>query len=110
MNIPRQRFENTQRVFLPAVTVVEITDPTVADEGIGVVTRDLLQLETKPLRARQRIVRLEDSMFLFQTTNIRVWVHSELHTGGRNSRKRNPKVHLDYYTLRSYFPIHWCPK
>jgi len=81
MNIPRQRFENTQRVFLPAVTVVEITDPTVADEGIGVVTRDLLQLETKPLRARQLIVRLEDSMVLFQTTNLRVRSHTELHGG-----------------------------
>jgi AraC family ethanolamine operon transcriptional activator len=81
MNIPRQRFQNRQRVFLPGVTAVEIRDPTVADEGIGVVTRDLLQLETKPLRARQLVVRLEDSMVLLQTTNLRVRARTELHGG-----------------------------
>ena len=106
----RQRVENEKRPLLPAVTVVEITDPTTAYEGIEVLTRDLVQLETKPLRARQVILRLEDCLVLFQSTNLRVRSYTELHTGGRNSRKRNPKVHLDYYTLRSYFPIHWCPK
>jgi AraC family ethanolamine operon transcriptional activator len=81
MNIPRQRFENTQRVSQPGVTAVEIRDPTVADEGIGVLTRDLLQLETKPLRARQVVVRLADSTVLFQTTNHRVRARTELHSG-----------------------------
>jgi AraC-like DNA-binding protein len=81
MNIPRQRFENTQRVSRPGVTAVEIRDPTVADEDIGVLTRDLLQLEAKPLRARKIIVRLTDSMVLFQATNIRVRAHTELHSG-----------------------------
>jgi AraC family transcriptional regulator, ethanolamine operon transcriptional activator len=80
MNIPRQRFENTQRVSLPGVTAVEIRDPSVADE-VGVLTRDLLQLETKPLRARQLIVRLGDSMVLFQATNLRVRAHTDLHSG-----------------------------
>jgi AraC family ethanolamine operon transcriptional activator len=81
MTIPRQRFKNTQRVSLPVVTTVEIKEPIVADEGIGVISQDLLQLETKPLRARQLIVRLEDSMVLFQTTNHRVRTHTELHSG-----------------------------
>jgi AraC-like DNA-binding protein len=80
-NITRQRFENTQRVSLPAVTAVEIREPTVADEGIGVFTRDLLQLETGPLRARQLIVRLGDSMVTFQATNLRVRARTELHSG-----------------------------
>jgi len=81
MNIPRQRMGNMQRVCLPGVTAVEIKDLTVADEGIGVFTRDLLQLDTKPLRARRVIVRLEDSMVLFQTTNLRVRAHTELRNG-----------------------------
>jgi AraC family transcriptional regulator, ethanolamine operon transcriptional activator len=81
MNIPRQRFENPQRVSRPRVTVVEIGDPTVADEEIGVITQDLLQLEAKPLRARQVIVRLEDSMVLFQATNLRVRTRTELQSG-----------------------------
>jgi len=81
MTILRQRFKNTQPVSLPVVTTVEIREPIVADEGIGVISQDLLQLETKPLRARQLIVRLEDSMVLFQTTNHRVRTHTELHSG-----------------------------
>jgi AraC family ethanolamine operon transcriptional activator len=81
MTITRQRFKNTQRVSLPVVTTVEIKEPIVADEGIGVISQDLLQLETKPLRARQLIVRLEDSMVLFQTTDHRVRTHTELHSG-----------------------------
>jgi hypothetical protein len=81
MNIPRQRFKNTQRVSQPGVTAVEIRDPTVIDEDSGVLTRDLLQLEAKPLRARQIIVRLADSMVVFHATNLRVRTHTELHSG-----------------------------
>jgi len=81
MNIPRQRLENTERVSLPGVTAVEIRDPTNADEGIGVITRDLLQLGTKRLRARQFVVRIKDSVLLFQTTNIRVRARTELRSG-----------------------------
>jgi AraC-like DNA-binding protein len=81
MSTLRQRFENTQRGSRPGVTAVEIRDPTVADEGIGVLKRDLLQLESKPLRARQVIVRLTDSMVLYQATNLRVRAHTELHSG-----------------------------
>jgi AraC family transcriptional regulator, ethanolamine operon transcriptional activator len=81
MNTPPQRFENTQRLYQPGVTEVEIKDPTNADEGIGVITRDLLQLGTKRLRARQFVVRLQDSVLLFQTTNIRVRARTELQSG-----------------------------
>ena len=81
MNIPPHRLENTQRVSLPGVTAIEIWDPTNADEGIGVITRDLLQLGTKRLRARQFVVRLKESVVLFQTTNVRVRARTELHSG-----------------------------
>ena len=81
INIPRQRLENTRSEFLPGVTAVVVTDPTVANEGIGALTRDLLQLGTKPLRARQLVLRLEDSLVLFQATNVRVRARTELHSG-----------------------------
>jgi AraC family transcriptional regulator, ethanolamine operon transcriptional activator len=81
MNIPPRCFESIQRVFLPAVTAIEVRDPTVVDEGIGVLRQDLLLLETKPFRARQLMVRLEDSMVLFQETNLRVRLRTELHRG-----------------------------
>ena len=81
MDLPRQHPENTPRVFQPGVTVVEIRDPVVADDGMGILTRDLLQLETKSLRARQLIVCLEDIMVMFQKTNLRVRARTELHSG-----------------------------
>jgi AraC family ethanolamine operon transcriptional activator len=81
VNMSRQRVEKTQRALLPAVTVLEITDPTAAHEGIEVLTRDLLQLETKPLQARQLILRLDDSMVLFQSTNLRIRTRTTLHKG-----------------------------
>ena len=81
INVPRQRLGNTQRASLPGVTAFEITDPTVTGEDIGVLTRDLLQLGKKPLWARQFVLRLEDSMVLFQSTNIRVRARTELRSG-----------------------------
>lgn len=81
INIRQKPPVNAQQISLPGVTAVEITDPTIADEGIGVITRDLLQLGTKPLRARQLVLRLEDSIVLFQATNVRVRARTELHGG-----------------------------
>jgi AraC family transcriptional regulator, ethanolamine operon transcriptional activator len=77
----KKSFENMRPASLPAVTVVEITDPTAADEGIEVLTRDLVQLETRPLRARQLILRLDDSLVLFQSTNLRIRTRTTLHNG-----------------------------
>jgi AraC family ethanolamine operon transcriptional activator len=79
--MPRQLIENTQRAFHPAVTVVEISDPTTVGEDIEILTQDLVQLETKPLRARQIIVRLDDSLVLFQSTNARMRARTTLHNG-----------------------------
>jgi AraC family ethanolamine operon transcriptional activator len=81
VNMSKRQVQSTQRAVLPAVTVVEIMDPTAADEGIEVLTRDLVQLETKPLRGRQIILRLEDSMVLFQSTNLRIRTRTTLHEG-----------------------------
>jgi AraC family ethanolamine operon transcriptional activator len=79
--MPRQRIENLQSTFFPSVTVVELTDPTTVGESIEILRQDLVQLETKPLRARQIYVRLDDSLVLFQSTNVRLRVRTALHNG-----------------------------
>jgi len=81
VDIPEKRIENTQRAIPSAVTVLEITDPTTVGEGIEVLSQDVIQLETKPLRARQIIVRLEDSMVLFNSTNVRMRTRTAVHNG-----------------------------
>jgi len=77
--MPRQHLENSQSAFSPAVTVVELTDPTTVGENIEILRQDLVQLETKPLMARQVYVRLDDSLVLFQSTNVRLRVRTSLH-------------------------------
>jgi AraC family ethanolamine operon transcriptional activator len=77
----RPRIENLLSASFPTVTVVELTDPTTVGEGIEVLRQDLVQLEKKPLRARQIYVRLDDSLVLFQSTNVRLRVRTTLHNG-----------------------------
>ena len=43
----------------PAVTVVEIDDPTLAGEGVDLIDLDAVQLQSMSLRVRRVIVRLE---------------------------------------------------
>jgi len=56
----------------PAVTVVEITDPTAAGAGIEFVDLNAMQLQSMPLRARRVIVRLGSAAVVFHSTNLRV--------------------------------------
>jgi len=70
--VPRKRGKGARRASSPAVAVVEITDPTAADAGIEVLSQELVQLKTRPLRARRLVVRLEDSLVVFHSTNLRV--------------------------------------
>jgi hypothetical protein len=56
----------------PAVTVVEITDPTAAGENIEVIDQDVVQLQSKPLRVKRVIVRLGGSLVVYQSTNLPV--------------------------------------
>ena len=74
MKIPRENLENFQGTSLPAVTVVELSDPTAAGESIEVLKQDLIQLETLPMRARQIYIHLEDSLLLYQSTNVKLRV------------------------------------
>ena len=56
----------------PAVTVVEISDPTAVGAGIELIEQDAVQLQSMPLRARRVIVRLGASTVVFYSTNRRV--------------------------------------
>jgi AraC family transcriptional regulator, ethanolamine operon transcriptional activator len=56
----------------PAVTVVEITDPTTANETIEVLDQDVVKLGPRRLRARRVTVRLEGGLVVFDRTNLRV--------------------------------------
>jgi AraC family transcriptional regulator, ethanolamine operon transcriptional activator len=56
----------------PAVTIVEISDPTVNGAGIELIDQDVAQLQSMPLRARRVIVRLEAAALIFHSTNLRV--------------------------------------
>ncbi len=66
------RLSTPQSGAPPAVTVVELTDPTTADETIEGIERDVVKLESRRLRARRVTVRLEGSLVVFHRTNLRV--------------------------------------
>jgi AraC family ethanolamine operon transcriptional activator len=65
----------------PAVTIVEISDPTAVGEAIEVIEQDVVQLESKPLRVRRVVVRLGASVLLFQSTNLPVRTRTRLQDG-----------------------------
>jgi AraC-like DNA-binding protein len=65
----------------PAVTVVEISDPTAAVAGIELLDQDVMQLQSMPLRARRVIVRLESAAVVFQSTNLRVRTRTSVRKG-----------------------------
>ena len=56
----------------PAVTILEISDPTVAGADIELIDQDVAQLQSMPLRARRVTVRLEAAAIIFLSTNLRV--------------------------------------
>jgi AraC family transcriptional regulator, ethanolamine operon transcriptional activator len=57
---------------LPAVTVVEITEPTAVNAGIELFDLEAVQLQSKPLRARRVVVRLGSATVVFHSTNLRI--------------------------------------
>jgi hypothetical protein len=65
----------------PAVSVVEISDPTAAGAGIELIEQDVVQLQPMPLRARRVIVRLGMSAVVFYSTNRRVRTRTSARTG-----------------------------
>ena len=57
---------------LPAVTVVEITEPTAVNAGIELLAQEAVQLQSVPLRARRVVVRLGSANVVFHSTNLRI--------------------------------------
>jgi len=78
MNPPRPFGETRPRASAPVVEVVEISDPTAAGEGVEVLIQEVVQLETKPLRARRILVRLDQSLVVLHSTNLRVRARTTL--------------------------------
>jgi AraC family transcriptional regulator, ethanolamine operon transcriptional activator len=56
----------------PAVTVVEIDDPTLAGAGVDLIVLDAVQLQSMRLRVRRVIVRLEACTVVNYSTNAPV--------------------------------------
>ena len=66
---------------LPAVTVVEITEPTAIGAGIEVLELEAVPLQSEPLRARRVIVRLGSATVVFHYTNLRIRTRTTLGPG-----------------------------
>jgi AraC family ethanolamine operon transcriptional activator len=65
----------------PAVTVVEITEPTAVNAGIELLDQEAVQLQSMPLRARRVIVRLDAATVVFHSTNLRIRTRTSIVPG-----------------------------
>lgn len=65
----------------PAVTVVEISDPTMVSAGIELLDQDAVQLQSMPLHVRRVIVRLDSAVVVFHSTNVRVRTRTRVRKG-----------------------------
>jgi AraC family ethanolamine operon transcriptional activator len=66
----------------PSVTVVDISDPAVAGQGIELIDLDAVQLTSGPFRARRVVVRLEGGAVVYHSTNHRIRTRTTVQ-GGR---------------------------
>ena len=62
----------------PLVTVTEILDPALANEGIEVIDVNAVQLQTTPMRAQRVLVDLDGVMVALHSTPVRVRARSRL--------------------------------
>jgi AraC-like DNA-binding protein len=65
----------------PAVTVVEISDPAIAGQGIELIDLDAVQLTSVPFRARRVVVRLEGGVVVYHSTNHRIRTRTKAQPG-----------------------------
>jgi AraC family ethanolamine operon transcriptional activator len=77
----------------PAVIVIEITDPTAANEGIELIEQDAVQLDPRPLRARRVIVRLDAVTVVLHTSNRRLRTSTRVQEGLLAYVTFGPKAH-----------------
>jgi AraC family ethanolamine operon transcriptional activator len=62
----------------PAVSAVEINEPTAAGEGIEIIDQDVVSLRSEPLRANRVVVRFEDSLMVYQSVNLPVRTRTQV--------------------------------
>ncbi len=62
---PTDRVSPPPAGSLPAVTVVEISDPAIAGQNLELVDLDAVQLTSTPFRARRVVVRLESGVVVY---------------------------------------------
>ena len=74
--------ERSVRSEQPAVTVVDLSDPAIAGQGIELVDLDAVQLTSVPFRARRVVVRLEGGAVVYHSTNHRIRTRTTVQ-GGR---------------------------
>jgi AraC family transcriptional regulator, ethanolamine operon transcriptional activator len=77
----------------PAVIVIEITDPTAANEGIELIEQDAVQLDPRPLHARRVIVRLDAATVVLHTSNRRLRTSTRVQEGLLAYVTFGPKAH-----------------
>jgi len=65
----------------PAVTVVELSDPTATGTGIELLDQDVVQLQTMPLHVRRVVVRLVAAVVIYHSTNLRVRTRTSVRQG-----------------------------
>jgi AraC family ethanolamine operon transcriptional activator len=65
----------------PAVTVVDITEPTAVNAGIELIDQDAVQLQPMPLRARRVLVRLDSVTVVLHSSNRRLRTSTRVHEG-----------------------------
>lgn len=83
IGIPQNRriVDSTAVSDRPAVTVEDITDPTVAGLGIELIDLDAVQLPSQPLRAQRVIVRLEHATLVRHSVSTRLRTHTRVQEG-----------------------------
>jgi len=65
----------------PSVTVVDISDPAIAGQGIELIDLDAVQLTSTPFRARRVVVRLEGGVVVYHSTNHRIRTRTKAQRG-----------------------------
>jgi len=65
----------------PAVTVVDVSDPTEANNGVELLDLDAVQLQSMPLRVRRVMIRLDSAAVVFHSTNLRVRTRTSVRKG-----------------------------
>jgi AraC-like DNA-binding protein len=63
------------------VTVVDISDPADGNAGVELLDLDAVQLQSKPMRVRRVVVRLESAAVVFHSANRRIRTRTSVREG-----------------------------